>query len=45
MTNFYRQYIAHGDKGRALQQAMAAVRAQYPEPQHWAGFVLLGLQE
>jgi CHAT domain-containing protein len=45
MTSFYRHYAEHGDKGRALQKAMTEVRAQYPDPRHWAGFVLLGLQE
>ncbi len=45
MTRFYEEYVTDGDKGRALQQAMLAVREQYPDPRYWAGFVLLGLQE
>ncbi len=45
MTRFYEEYAGHGDKGRALQRAMLAVREQYPDPRYWAGFVLLGLQE
>jgi CHAT domain-containing protein len=45
MKRFYEAYAADGDKGRALQQAMLAIRGQYPEPRYWAGFVLLGLQE
>ena len=45
MTRFYEEYAADGDKGRALQRAMLAVREQYPDPRYWAGFVLLGLQK
>ncbi len=45
MTRFYEEYATDGDKGRALQRAMLAVREQYPDPRYWAGFVLLGLQE
>ncbi len=45
MTQFYKGYAEHGNKARALQNAMTATRAIYQDPQYWAGFVLIGMQE
>ncbi|MEJ2171098.1 MAG: CHAT domain-containing protein, partial [Desulfobacterales bacterium] len=43
MVSFYRQYLEHGNKGLALQSAMADTRRRHPEPKYWAGFTLVGL--
>jgi CHAT domain-containing protein/tetratricopeptide (TPR) repeat protein len=45
MVSFYRQYLEHGNKGLALQHAMAETRKRYPNPRYWAGFTLVGLAE
>jgi CHAT domain-containing protein/tetratricopeptide (TPR) repeat protein len=45
MVSFYRQYLTHGNKGLALQQAMAETSKRYPEPRYWAGFTLIGMAE
>jgi CHAT domain-containing protein len=45
MVHFYRAYLEHGNKGLALQRAMAETRKQYPEPKYWAAFTLLGMAE
>jgi len=45
MVGFYRQYLEHGNKGLALQSAMAHTRRRHPEPKYWAGFTLVGLAE
>ncbi|MEJ2164284.1 MAG: CHAT domain-containing tetratricopeptide repeat protein [Desulfobacterales bacterium] len=45
MVSFYRQYLEHGNKGLALQSAMAQTRQKYPAPKYWAGFTLVGLAE
>jgi len=45
MVSFYRQYLEHGNKGLALQSAMAQTREKYPAPKYWAGFTLVGLSE
>ena len=45
MVNFYRKYLQHGNKGLALQHAMAETRQHYPDPKYWAGFTLVGLAE
>ena len=42
MTSFYQGYLQHGDKGRALRDAMAAVRREHPDPYLWAAFALVG---
>ena len=39
---FYRQWLDHGDKTLALQEAMITVRKQYPHPFYWAPFMLIG---
>ncbi len=45
MIAFYREYLRHGNKGLALQQAMQHTRQRHPEPKFWAAFTLLGMVE
>jgi len=45
MVHFYRAYLEHGNKGLALQSAMAETRKRYPEPKYWAAFTLVGMAE
>ena len=42
MTEFYRQMQKTPDKGAALRQAMLNTMKQYPNPEHWAAFTLIG---
>ncbi|HZR99364.1 MAG TPA: CHAT domain-containing tetratricopeptide repeat protein [Chloroflexota bacterium] len=42
MAAFYAHLRAGANKAAALQAAQAAVRAQYPHPYFWAGFILTG---
>ena len=42
MAAFYRDLENHGNKARAAQQAMLAVRDRYSHPFYWAPFVLVG---
>ncbi|RUT07232.1 hypothetical protein DSM106972_024930 [Dulcicalothrix desertica PCC 7102] len=42
MTEFYRQMQKNPDKGAALRQAMLTTMKQYPNPEHWAAFTLIG---
>jgi CHAT domain-containing protein len=42
MTEFYRQMQQNPDKGAALRQAMLTTMKQYPNPEHWAAFTLIG---
>ncbi|MEO1069038.1 MAG: CHAT domain-containing tetratricopeptide repeat protein, partial [Cyanobacteria bacterium J06638_6] len=42
MTEFYRQLGDGLSPAQALQAAMAATRAQYPDPRNWAAFTLVG---
>lgn len=45
MVAFYKEYLRHGNKGLALQQAMQQTRRKYPAPKHWAAFTLFGMAE
>lgn len=45
MINFYKEYLKHGNKGVALQNAMKQTRLRYPEPRYWAAFSLFGMAE
>jgi CHAT domain-containing protein len=45
MVAFYKEYLQHGNKGLALQNAMKHIRQQYPEPSKWAAFSLFGMAE
>jgi CHAT domain-containing protein/tetratricopeptide (TPR) repeat protein len=42
MGLFYDHLPRTGHKAAALQSAMRALRAEYPDPYHWAPFVLAG---
>src|SRR5450631_2468560 len=46
MQRFYDEFLVEGapplDKARALQRAALAAREKWPEPYHWAPFVLHG---
>jgi CHAT domain-containing protein len=42
VVSFYAEWRRHGDKARAIQSAMQAVRAVYSHPFYWAPFVLIG---
>lgn len=41
MTEFYRQWLATGNRHHAMRSAVAAVRTAYPSPFYWAPFILL----
>lgn len=45
MIAFYKEYLRHGNKGLALQQAMQQTRQRYPAPKYWAAFALFGMAE
>jgi len=45
MLAFYQEYLRHGNKGLALQNAMQRTRQRYPEPKYWAAFTLMGMAE
>ncbi len=42
MAAFYRNVVSHGDKARAVRDAMRSVREAWPHPFYWAPFVLVG---
>ena len=42
MVTFYEALAQSNDKAAALQQAMVATRAQFPDPRNWSAFVLVG---
>ena len=42
MKKFYEEWRMGASKAKALQKAMLAVRETYPNPFHWAPFVLVG---
>ena len=42
MTEFYKEWQGGSNKTKALQSAMKAVRASYPNPFFWAPFILVG---
>ncbi|QYO62650.1 CHAT domain-containing protein [Leptolyngbya sp. 7M] len=42
MTQFYQNLLHQSDKAQALRQAMLSTRQQYPHPQCWAAFTLVG---
>ena len=41
MTEFYNNYLSGKTKRESLQLAQRKVRAVYPNPEYWAGFILL----
>ena len=42
MQEFYRQLQQNPDKAAALRQAMLATMKEYPQPEFWAAFMLIG---
>jgi CHAT domain-containing protein len=42
MDRFYTHLLAGADKAEALRRAQQDIRARYPNPYYWAGFVLSG---
>jgi CHAT domain-containing protein len=42
MTEFYRHLASNPDKAQALRQAMLTTMKQYPQPDNWAAFTLIG---
>jgi CHAT domain-containing protein len=46
MTNFYKNLLQQKlDKAQALRQAMLTTMKQYPDPNNWAAFTLIGEAE
>lgn len=41
MQTFYEHLLSGMSKREAFNLAQAAVRAKYPEPYYWAGFIML----
>ncbi|QIZ71411.1 CHAT domain-containing protein [Oxynema aestuarii] len=42
MREFYKNWLDGSDKAQALRQAMLLTMQQYPNPQNWAAFTLIG---
>jgi CHAT domain-containing protein len=42
MATFYRSWLSGASKRAALREARHIVRTRYPDPEHWAAFVLVG---
>ncbi|MEM8641178.1 MAG: CHAT domain-containing protein [Cyanobacteria bacterium P01_G01_bin.54] len=42
MVTFYEQLARHGDKARALREAMLATQQNHPHPMNWAAFMVVG---
>lgn len=42
MQEFYRQLQQNSDKATALRQAMLVTMEEYPQPEFWAAFMLIG---
>jgi len=40
MTHFYREWLEGNSKSIAVRSAMLAIRAEYPNPFHWAPFLV-----
>jgi CHAT domain-containing protein len=45
MQTFYQQLQQTDDKAQALRQAMLITMKNYPDPKHWAGFIVIGQAE
>jgi len=41
MTEFYKSYLSGKEKRKSFLEAKKSCRHKFPEPQYWAGFVLL----
>ena len=42
MQTFYQQLQQTNDQAQALRQAMLITMKNYPKPEHWAGFMIIG---
>ncbi|MEE9425612.1 MAG: CHAT domain-containing tetratricopeptide repeat protein [Methylococcales bacterium] len=42
MVTFYQQLVKHGDKPRALREAMLKTQKDHPDPLNWGAFTLIG---
>ncbi|MFK7953457.1 MAG: CHAT domain-containing protein [Ekhidna sp.] len=42
MTNFYEEWLTHGDKSKAFITAQKRLKAKYPKPFYWGAFVMVG---
>lgn len=42
MQTFYQQLQQTNDQAQALRQAMLITMKNYPQPKHWAGFMIIG---
>ncbi|HBW56979.1 MAG TPA: hypothetical protein DEF27_03935, partial [Oscillatoriales bacterium UBA8482] len=42
MQTFYQQLQQTDDQAQALRQAMLITMKNYPKPEHWAGFIIIG---
>ena len=45
MTEFYRAWTSGQTKTAALKTAQSIIKAKYPDPHHWAAFILLDALE
>ncbi|MGL5194126.1 MAG: CHAT domain-containing protein [Chroococcales cyanobacterium] len=45
MQQFYQNWLNGDDKAQALRQAMLTTMQQYPDPENWAAFTLIGEAE
>lgn len=42
MTNFYEEWLTHGDKSKAFITAQKRLKEKYPKPFYWGAFVMVG---
>lgn len=42
MTNFYEEWLTHGDKSKAFITAQKRLKEKYPKPFYWGAFVMIG---
>lgn len=42
MTNFYEEWLSHGDKRRAFNTAQKRLKEKYDRPYYWGAFVMVG---
>ena len=42
MTNFYEEWLTHGDKRRAFNTAQKRLKEKYDRPYYWGAFVMVG---
>ncbi len=42
MTEFYKRWLASGDKRLALREAQLMMKEKYHDPYYWGGFVMIG---